>query len=204
MSWSAWLSLLAICCLGAMSPGPSLAMIVRHSLGGSRLHGVICAWAHAMGIGIYALVTLLGLAVVLQRAPTVFQAITLTGALYLAWIGFQALRAKGGMQQKLAAGEKTSLWVAARDGFAISIFNPKIMLFFLALFSQFVGIADSFVGKGLIVTTPLVIDGLWYTVIAVMLSHPNVLNRLREKASLIDTLSGIVLIALALRVVVTL
>ncbi|MCL1096773.1 LysE family translocator [Shewanella gelidii] len=204
MSWSAWLSLLAICCLGAMSPGPSLAMIVRHSLGGSRLHGVICAWAHAMGIGIYALVTLLGLAVVLQQAPTVFQAITLTGALYLAWIGFQALRAKGGMQQKLAAGEKTSLWVAARDGFAISIFNPKIMLFFLALFSQFVGSADSFVGKGLIVTTPLVIDGLWYTVIAVMLSHPNVLNRLREKASLIDTLSGIVLIALALRVVVTL
>ncbi|GGI70073.1 amino acid efflux permease RhtB family protein [Shewanella gelidii] len=187
-----------------MSPGPSLAMIVRHSLGGSRLHGVICAWAHAMGIGIYALVTLLGLAVVLQQAPTVFQAITLTGALYLAWIGFQALRAKGGMQQKLAAGEKTSLWVAARDGFAISIFNPKIMLFFLALFSQFVGSADSFVGKGLIVTTPLVIDGLWYTVIAVMLSHPNVLNRLREKASLIDTLSGIVLIALALRVVVTL
>lgn len=204
MSWSAWLSLLAICCLGAMSPGPSLAMIVRHSLGGSRLHGVICAWAHAMGIGIYALVTLLGLAVVLQQAPTVFQAITLTGALYLAWIGFQALRAKGGMQQKLAAGEKTSLWVAARDGFAISIFNPKIMLFFLALFSQFVGSADNFVGKGLIVTTPLVIDGLWYTVIAVMLSHPNVLNRLREKASLIDTLSGIVLIALALRVVVTL
>ncbi|MCZ4339392.1 LysE family translocator [Shewanella colwelliana] len=203
MSFSAWLSLLAICCLGAMSPGPSLAMVVRHTLGGGRAKGVICAWAHSIGIGIYALVTLLGLAVLLKQAPMLFNAIAIIGALYLAWMGVQALRSKGGMSEKLAAGESTDAYTAARDGLAISLFNPKIMLFFLALFSQFVLAADSLVGQSLIVLTPLIVDGLWYTIIALLLSHQSVLPKLKQKAALIDKLSGVVLILLAIRVVVT-
>ncbi len=96
MALSTWLGLLAICCLGAMSPGPSLAMVLRHTLSGGRLHGVVCAWAHSIGIGVYALVTLLGLAVVLEKSPLVFNGIALIGACYLAWMGFQALQSKGG------------------------------------------------------------------------------------------------------------
>ncbi|GIU39908.1 LysE family translocator [Shewanella colwelliana] len=203
MSFSAWLSLLAICCLGAMSPGPSLAMVVRHTLGGGRAKGIICAWAHSIGIGIYALVTLLGLAVLLKQAPMLFNAIAIIGALYLAWMGVQALRSKGGMSEKLAAGKSTDAYTAARDGLAISLFNPKIMLFFLALFSQFVLAADSLVGQSLIVLTPLIVDGLWYTIIALLLSHQSVLPKLKQKAALIDKLSGVVLILLAIRVVVT-
>ncbi|MCL1058513.1 lysine transporter LysE [Shewanella sp. Choline-02u-19] len=204
MSFSAWLGLLAICCLGAMSPGPSLAMVVRHTLGGGRTKGIICAWAHSIGIGVYALVTLLGLAVVLKKAPMVFNAIAIIGALYLAYMGVQALRSKGGMSDKLAAGKSTDALTAARDGLAISLFNPKIMLFFLALFSQFVMVADNMTAKGLIVLTPLIVDGLWYTLIALVLSHSAVLPKLREKAALIDKLSGVVLILLAIRVLASL
>ncbi|WP_028771484.1 LysE family translocator [Shewanella waksmanii] len=204
MTLSAWFGLLAICCLGAMSPGPSLAMVVRHTLGGGRAKGIICAWAHSIGIGIYALITLLGLAVLLKQAPMVFNAIAILGALYLAWMGVQALRSKGGMSEKLQAGEQTDAWTAARDGIAISLFNPKIMLFFLALFSQFVMVADDLWGKSLIVLTPLIVDGLWYTLIALVLSHSAVLPKLRQRAALIDKLSGVVLILLAVRVLVTL
>ncbi|AZG35113.1 LysE family translocator [Shewanella psychromarinicola] len=204
MTLSTWLGLLAICCLGAMSPGPSLAMVVRHTLSGGRLHGVVCAWAHSIGIGVYALVTLLGLAAVLKASPLIFNTIAIIGAIYLAWMGIKALGSKGGMQQKLAAGKPTGLWIAARDGIVISLFNPKILLFFLALFSQFVLAAQTVTGQGLIVLTPLIIDGLWYTIIAFVLSHSAVLPRLREKAKLIDRLSGIVLILLSIRVIYTL
>ncbi|WP_351076756.1 LysE family translocator [Shewanella sp. CAL98-MNA-CIBAN-0140] len=204
MTLSTWLGLLAICCLGAMSPGPSLAMVVRHTLSGGRLHGVVCAWAHSIGIGVYALVTLLGLAAVLKASPLIFNTIAIIGAIYLAWMGIKALGSKGGMQQKLAAGKPTGLWIAARDGIVISLFNPKILLFFLALFSQFVLAAQTVTGQGLIVLTPLIIDGLWYTIIAFVLSHSAVLPRLREKTKLIDRLSGIVLILLSIRVIYTL
>ncbi|MDO6619173.1 MULTISPECIES: LysE family translocator [unclassified Shewanella] len=204
MAFSTWLGLLAICCLGAMSPGPSLAMVLKHTLSGGRLHGVVCAWAHSIGIGVYALVTLLGLAVVLEKSPIVFNGIAILGALYLAWMGFQALNSKGGMEQKLQAGVPASLLEAARDGLAISLFNPKILLFFLALFSQFVLAAETMAGQTVIVLTPLVVDGLWYTLIAVVLSHGPILNRLRNKAALIDKLSGVVLILLAVRVLINL
>lgn len=204
MSFSTWLGLLMICCLGAMSPGPSLAMVVRHTLGGGRGKGIVCAWAHSLGIGFYALLTLLGLAALLKHMPLVFNGIAIIGAIYLAWIGVQALRSKGGMSEKLAAGENTGYLKAAQDGIAISIFNPKIILFFLALFSQFVKVADDMLGNTLVVVTPLIVDGLWYTIIAMVLSHKAVLPKLRAKAALIDKLSGLVLIALASRVIFTL
>ncbi|MGF1739065.1 LysE family translocator [Photobacterium satsumensis] len=202
MTLSIWLSLLMVCMLGAMSPGPSLAVVAKHSLAGGRLHGVVTSWAHAAGVGIYALVTLLGLAVVLKQSPTLFSVITYAGAGYLAYLGVNALRSKGGVAAKLAAGQSTSLVEAARDGAMISLLNPKLALFFLALFSQFVAVGTELSSRAIIVATPLLVDGLWYTLIAFVLSNPRVLEKLRTKAQMIDRLSGVVLILLAMRVVI--
>ncbi|MGL4476564.1 MAG: LysE family translocator [Shewanella sp.] len=204
MDISAVISLLAICLLGAMSPGPSLAMVVRHTLGSGRRHGIICAWSHALGIGIYALVTLLGLATMLAASPQVFKAITLLGALYLAYLGVQALRSQGQGPGLWQGGQAISYRQAAQDGIAISLFNPKILLFFTALFSQFVMLADNMSGQALIVLMPMVIDGLWYTLIAFAFSHPKVLDKLKAKAHIIDKLSGVVLLLLAARVIYSL
>lgn len=201
MTFSIWLSLLMICILGAMSPGPSLAVVAKHSLAGGRLHGVVTSWAHAMGVGFYAFLTLLGLAVVLKQSPTLFTFITYAGAAYLAYLGVNALRSKGGVAAKLAAGKPTRLLFAARDGLMISLLNPKLALFFLALFSQFVAVGTEVSSRAVIVATPLLVDGLWYTLIAFVLSNPKVLDKLKHKAQLIDRLSGVVLILLALRVV---
>lgn len=50
MSASSWFSLLAICALGAISPGPSLAAVMKSTIQGSRFHGIVTALAHAFGI----------------------------------------------------------------------------------------------------------------------------------------------------------
>ncbi len=203
MTLTVWLSLFTICLLGAMSPGPSLALVAKHSLAGGRMNGLAAAWAHATGIGIYAFITLIGLAVVLQQSPLLFKSISYAGAGYLAYLGFNALRSKGGVAAKLESGEQTSLWQSAREGFLISLLSPKIALFFIALFSQFVAVGDGYAEKAVIVATPLVVDGLWYTLITFLLSSPKIIDRIRSKAQLIDRLSGAVLILLAIRVVLT-
>lgn len=200
MTISIWLSLLLICILGAMSPGPSLAVVAKHSLTGGRKHGLVTAWSHACGVGLYALLTLLGLAVVLKQSPTVFNMISYAGAGYLAYLGVNALRSKGGVAEKLAVGKPSSLLHAARDGLMISLLNPKLALYFLALFSQFVALGTETGSKIVIVATPLLVDGLWYTLVACVLSYPRVLQTLRSRAVLIDRLSGVVLIGLACRV----
>ncbi|PMH44525.1 lysine transporter LysE [Vibrio sp. 10N.286.49.B3] len=200
MTFSIWLSLLAVCLLGAMSPGPSLAMVAKHTLAGGRANGLAAAWAHACGIGIYAFITIIGLAVVLQQSPMLFKGISIAGALYLAYLGYGALRSKGGVAAKLESGESVSIWQSAREGFLISLLSPKIAIFFIALFSQFVSAGNDILSQLLIVSTPWLVDGLWYTLITIMLSRPKILEKLRTKAKIIDQLSGVVLIALAIRV----
>ncbi|NAX19799.1 LysE family translocator [Vibrio sp. V39_P1S14PM300] len=201
MTFTIWLSLFTVCLLGAMSPGPSLAMVAKHSLAGGRANGLATAWAHALGIGIYAFITLIGLAVVLHQSPLLFKTISYAGALYLVYLGWNALRSKGGVAAKLESGETTTLWQSAKEGFLISLLSPKIALFFIALFSQFVAVGNDFGSKAVIVATPLVVDGLWYTLLTFLLSSPRLLDRVRTKAQLIDRLSGVVLILLAARVV---
>lgn len=203
MTLTIWLSLFTICLLGAMSPGPSLAIVAKHALAGGRINGLATAWAHAFGIGIYAFITLIGLAVVLQQSPILFKGISLAGAAYLAYLGFNALRSKGGVAAKLESGQETTVGQSAREGFFISILSPKIALFFIALFSQFVALGNDLSNQMIIVATPFVVDGLWYTFITIVLSHAKVVDRIRSKAVLIDRLSGVVLMLLALRVVIT-
>ncbi|EJL6396607.1 LysE family translocator [Vibrio navarrensis] len=203
MTLTVWLSLFTICILGAMSPGPSLAIVAKHALAGGRKNGLATSWAHAFGIGIYAFVTLIGLAVVLQQSPLLFKTISYAGAAYLAYLGVNALRSKGGVAAKLESGEQTSVWQSAKEGFLISILSPKIALFFIALFSQFVALGNDLSNQVIIVATPFIVDGLWYTFITIVLSSSKVVDKIRAKAQLIDRLSGVVLILLALRVVVT-
>ncbi|MEF1311080.1 LysE family translocator [Vibrio mytili] len=203
MTLTIWLSLFTVCLLGAMSPGPSLAIVAKHSLAGGRVNGLATAWAHAFGIGIYAFITLIGLAVVLQQSPILFKTISLLGAGYLAYLGFNALRSKGGVAAKLESGKETTVGQSAREGFFISILSPKIALFFIALFSQFVALGSDLSNQMIIVATPFVVDGLWYTFITIVLSSSKVVDKIRAKAVLIDRLSGLVLILLALRVVFT-
>ncbi|MGM0986544.1 MAG: LysE family translocator [Pseudomonadota bacterium] len=201
MPLSLWLSLAAVCAMGAMSPGPSLALVLRHTLGGGRLPGVAAALAHALGVGFYALLTVWGLGALIVRFPLLFQAITWGGAAYLAWLGIKALRA-GRAGALDAAAMATSRRQAAREGVLVALGNPKLILFFIALLSQFVTPEMSLAAKALVVLTAMVIDGGWYVLVAVGLSHSRVLPWLQARAHWLNRITGVLLLALALRVVV--
>ena len=203
MSLSIWFSLFTICLLGAMSPGPSLAIVIKHSLAGGRANGLATSWAHATGIGLYALISMLGLAVIFHQLPLLFLIISYAGAAYLAYLGFNALRSNGGIAAKLESGTRVSLFQSAKEGFLVSILSPKIALFFAALFSPFVAEVHQISGKMLMVATPWLVDGLWYTLIACLLSNARFLEKLRSKAMWIDRLSGLALIFLALYILKT-
>lgn len=203
MTLTLWFSLLAICLLGAMSPGPSLVMVTKHSLAGGKANGLAAAWAHAFGIGVYAFISMVGLAVIFHQLPWLYQIISYAGAAYLIYLGVNAIRSKGGIAAKLEAGQTMSVWQSAKEGLLISLLSPKIALFFAALFSPFVASVHSIDGKMLMVMTPFIVDGLWYTLITLMLSNQRLLNGLRKKAVLIDRLSGLILVALAGKIILS-
>lgn len=61
MALSVWLSLALVCMMGAMSPGPSLAVVLKHTLSGGMKNGMLAALSHGIGVGLYAAASLLGL-----------------------------------------------------------------------------------------------------------------------------------------------
>ena len=82
-----WLSMVTICVLGTISPGPSLAVMVRNTVAGGRAHGLATAVSHAAGIILWALLTAAGIGFVITRNPALFDAIRWTGALVLVFLG---------------------------------------------------------------------------------------------------------------------
>jgi threonine/homoserine/homoserine lactone efflux protein len=200
MTLATWLSLVAICCLGAMSPGPSLAVVLRHTISNGRAHGIATAVSHAAGVALWALLTIWGLALLVVEWPLAYTLLTYAGAGYLMWMGIKALRSKGAGTMRVVP-VVAPIKEAAKDGLMVSLLNPKLAFFFIALFSQFVSAELVLADKLIMTGTAAVIDALWYIIVAVALSQSKVLDKLRSKSATIDKISGVILVGLALRVV---
>ena len=198
MGFSQWLSLLGICLLGAMSPGPSLAVILRSSLSGGRTAGLSAALAHGAGVGLYGLLTVTGLAVLVTRVPVIFLTLQLAGALYLVYLGVSALRDAAPASFAAAPGTRSSR--AAREGFLVAFLNPKLAVFMLALFSQFLQPGFGTGDKVLMAVTVALTDACWYALVVLLLARPGFLERLGRRGPLIERAFGAILIALALTV----
>lgn len=199
MTLATWLTVVTICVLGAMSPGPSLAVVLKQTLTGGRRHGVVTALMHGLGVGLYALLSIVGLAAVIKASPVAFGLLQWGGALYLAWIGMKGLTAKRRTDDSLP--EVPTTQSAARDGFLVVFLNPKIAVFFIALFSQVVGVETSFAAKLGYAATAMVIDGGWYLTVARLFSSPRWLARLQQHTVWFERLFGAILLGLAGRLV---
>ena len=195
-----WASLASVVLLGAMSPGPSLAVVVSNTLRSGAGAGVAAGLAHGLGVALYAVAVVSGLAVLITTTPALFTPIQWAGAVFLAYLGIQSLRSAGGA---LGEAEDGATRHPAVQGFLVAFLNPKLAIFFLALFSQFLD-ADAGLGeKAVMVVTMGVIDGGWYSSVSLLLAQPAVLPRLRRAEVLINRLFGVILIALAARLLLT-
>ena len=96
--------------MGAISPGPSLAVILRVTLSQSSYHGAVAALAHGFGIGLWALFTMQGLAILMIHYPYAFHVMAMLGGLYLAWLGIKALRFAGQGSQEQHDVSSVSYW----------------------------------------------------------------------------------------------
>jgi len=199
MTIAIWLTVVSICLLGAMSPGPSLAVVLKQTLGGGRKAGIITAVTHGLGIGLYALLCISGIAVMIITSPVLFTGLQWGGAAYLLWLGINGLRAKQAPEIALASSSSTGS--AARDGFLIAFLNPKVAVFFIALFSQVIGANTGWLARLAYAATAMIIDMGWYIVVAWFFSNPRWLGTLQRNLKWIERAFGIVLIALAARLV---
>jgi len=197
MTITIWLTVVSICLLGAMSPGPSLAVVLQQTLSGGRKTGLIAAVAHGLGIGLYALLCISGIAVIITASSLLFTVLQWLGAGYLIWLGIKGLRAKASGDEQLTDAPTTGS--AARDGFLVVFLNPKVAVFFIALFSQVIGSETTLLEKSAYTATALFIDMGWYVIVAWSFSNPRWLGSLQQNRVWLERIFGVVLITLAIR-----
>ena len=198
MSWLDWLSLATVCLLGAMSPGPSLAVVVRHTISGGSAAGIEAGIAHGVGVAVYAVVVVSGLGLLITTSPLLFQGLQWAGAAFLAYLGVQSLRSPA--QVEAAGNGDNDEGNPFVHGFSVALFNPKIAVFFLALFSQFLDPNASLAQRAGMVTVMGLIDGAWYSLVAGLLGNPRLLPRLQAARQTIDRVFGVILLLLAVRI----
>ena len=199
MNITQWSQLVLICIIGAMSPGPSLAVILRNTLSGGRTQGIMSGIGHGLGITFYAVVAVSGLIALFNTITNFFSVAQIAGSFFLIWVGGKMIISF--FKKDYAANENMSSKSSAHqgflEGFLIAFLNPKIAAWLLALFSQFVQpdalLAEQFV----LVSTVGVIDASWYCLVAFLASSGRLVKGLQHTASRIDLGMGILLIILA-------
>jgi threonine/homoserine/homoserine lactone efflux protein len=120
-------------------PGPNVLFVISRSLQLGRAAGVGTAVGGQLGVYAQVAAVAFGIGVLVERSATIFTVIKLAGAVYLAYLGVQAVRHRRSLAEALGTQvAKKTPWRIVRDGFLVGVTNPKVVVFFAAVLPQFV------------------------------------------------------------------
>ena len=154
MGHSLWTYLIAISLL-TITPGVDTVLIIRNTTRGGWRDGMLSSLGICSGLFVHALVSAVGISVILLQSAWAFRALKLAGAAYLVWLGFVSLRsALRGRSSTRIDADRTGLGGvdprrSLREGLLSNVLNPKAIVFYMAFLPQFIDPARSAVGQSL-------------------------------------------------------
>ena len=202
--WLNWALLIGIFGMAVASPGPDFVIAVRNSVLYSRKIGILTAIGFALGVCIHISYTLFGIAALISQSVILFSILKYAGAAYLFYIGIKSLRSTGYQQDtadKTGQPKKSEMspWQALWCGFLTNVLNPKATLFFLAVFSQFIGPQTPLAAQLTYGATCIIMTGLWFSIVAIVLTNPKVKAAFLRFTKWIDRICGCLLIGLGIK-----
>lgn len=132
-----WLLFCLACVALAATPGPNMLFLVSRTLAQGRGAGFVSLAGTSSGFALHAVAAAFGLSALLAAIPLAFEVVKWAGAIYLAWLAIQMWRASDEPEATIAAPHSTPR-AMYRQGLLTAVLNPKVAVFQLALFPQFV------------------------------------------------------------------
>jgi threonine/homoserine/homoserine lactone efflux protein len=131
------------CVVISVVPGPDMMFIMANGIARGRAAGVVAAAGMSTGLAGHTVAAALGLGAVLQAAPVALDAVRIVGAVFLVYLAITTLRSAGdSARQMTTTGPAGSGGRSLRRTYAmatlVNLSNPKVVLFYLAFFPQFV------------------------------------------------------------------
>ncbi len=173
MTWSNWFVFAGVSLFMAFTPGPAVLLAISNSVSVGPGRAMLGSLGNALGIFLVSAVAMAGLGVVLSTSATAFLLLKLAGAAYLIYLGIKQWRsgAKGfaDADQAQAPGARGSLKLFV-NGVTVAVTNPKAILFFTALFPQFLVADAPATGQFLVLTATFagctVLSHIFYVLLA--------------------------------------
>jgi threonine/homoserine/homoserine lactone efflux protein len=186
------------------TPGPDMLLIAARSAAQGRMAGLFTYMGVAAGSFFHALLLALGLSQLFLAVPYAYDLVRYLGAAYLAFLAWQAFRGGDAVVAGPGPNRGLSKAVMFRQGMISNVFNPKVALFFLALFPQFVDPAQGAVGTQIMILA-VVLNVVGFFVNGTVILLAGSFNRLSSGTQGFATLSryflGTVFAGLAARLV---
>jgi len=203
MTFSSFLSYFIILFIATISPGPSMLLAMNHGLNHGLAKTLYSCLGNLAGNILMALISILGLGAVLLASGAVFNCIKLIGIAYLIVIGLQLIVKPAKADESHAipgkAGRiknKGNLFI---DGFIIAIGNPKGILFFTALFPQFINAkSNSIVDSVVIISTLAIVAFVCFMAYATFGQRLKKIFRLQAFRKIFNKIAGSLFIATGL------
>ncbi len=154
MSLEIWIAYLLTVSAVVISPGPDTLLILRHSLSSGRAVGIATVAGVQFGLMIHITLAILGISMIIASSPLLFNAVATAGAIYLGWLGWQAIR-DGRMLRMETDATIVTPRRACTDAMLTNLLNPKVILLFIALLPNFVdtsrgGVAGQLIRLGVV------------------------------------------------------
>ena len=164
-----WLIFAGVMLMGAMVPGANTAIVLRNTLQGSRRTGFITALGLASALAIHVILSVAGLAALIEQTPTLYHAIRWLGSAYLVYMGLTYLATRTPTDDADIPSASNNPFIA---GMMISLLNPKVLIMFIAIFSHIVQDVSSLAMQILYSVTPVLIEFSWLSAIILLLTFP--------------------------------
>lgn len=186
-----------------MSPGPNGLLIVKTVSASGKAAGFANCAGFVLAFYLHGALSILGISVILLQSAELFFLVKMLGAGYLCWIGLNALRSAWvGIEAPQAVEEKqqkSSLIKAFIEGFLTNAFNPKVSMFYLAAFPQFIPVGGELSSAFLLVMVHSVLNLLWFSSMILLLSRFVSFGRQKLFQKLLKSVTGIVFVGFGLK-----
>jgi threonine/homoserine/homoserine lactone efflux protein len=197
MNLFVWFQFALVCIVGAMSPGPSLALVIRNNITYNRLAGIMTSIGHGLGIAVYATMAVFGLGLILHTNQSLFLIIQVLGLIFLFFLGVFFIF-QNESDEIINQNKNQNQINSFFQGFLIAVINPKILIWFTAIYSQFISIESNLIFNIILISTASIIDATWYIVVSIIITGYGVKNFLIDKKKLIQKSTGFILLFISL------
>ncbi len=200
MDFSTIFAFLCAAVLLTLAPGPDILFVLTKSMAQGAKSGVLVAFGLVSGVFIYSLLASLGVLALVRSSKIVFEMVRYLGAAYLLYLAWRAWQSRKLMVLPSSQKGGVSFFSLYRTGLLMSLLNPKLMIFFLAFFPQFVNLEAPDAGQNIFILGIIFCVQAFFIMAGVAVGAARVAKQLREKpqtAQILNMITALVLFLIA-------